>query len=319
MSDLPAILRFPQGITAIDTDYVRPRLDASHLIVRDGRAAFVDTGTTHSVPALRRALAASGVAPADVDYVFLTHVHLDHAGGAGALMQQLPNAKLLVHPRGVAHRADPAKLIAGTIAVYGEAEFRRLYGTIPPVPAERIVEVPDGLLVKLGQSDLVCIHTPGHALHHYCIVDPAADCVFTGDTFGISYRVFDTAKGPFIFPATTPVHFDPQQAHASLDRIMSFEPGAVFLTHYSQVQDLPRLASDMHACLDEFVRIAESLKEAGAARHDKMKQKMHAYLVKRLREHGCTLDQKTVDSWLEMDVELNVKGLAVWLDRVEKR
>ena len=315
MSDIPAILRFPQGITAIDTDYVRPRLDASHLVVRDGRAAFVDTGTTHSVPALLRALAASGLKPADVDFVLLTHVHLDHAGGAGELMRQLPNARLLVHPRGAAHMAEPAKLIAGTIAVYGEAEFRRLYGEIPPVPLERIVEVPDGLLVKLGGSDLVCIHTPGHALHHYCIVDPAADCVFTGDTFGISYRVFDTARGAFVFPATTPVHFDPAQAHASLDRIMSFEPGSVFLTHYSQVQDLPRLASDMHSCLDGFVRMAESLKDAGEERHEKMKQKMHAYLVKRLREHGCTLDQQTVDTWLEMDVELNVKGLSVWLDR----
>ena len=299
MTEIPALLRFPLGIAAIDTGYVRPRLDASHLIVRDGRAAFVDTGTSHSVPALLRALAASDLQVTDVDYVFLTHVHLDHAGGAGELMRQLPNAKLLVHPRGSAHMADPAKLIAGTIAVYGETEFRRLYGDIPPVPAERIVEVPDGLLVKLGESDLLCIHTPGHALHHYCIVDPAADAVFTGDTFGISYRVFDTAKGPFIFPATTPVHFDPDQAHASLDRIMSFEPDAVFLTHYSRVQDLPRLADDMHQCLDEFVRIAESLKDAGEARHEKMKQKMHAYLTRRVREHGCTLDQRLVEVWLE--------------------
>ena len=315
MSTIPALWDFEHGICAIDTGYVRPRLDASHLIVRDGRAAFVDTGTSLSVPRLLAALAEKDLSPVDVDYVFLTHVHLDHAGGAGELMRHLPNAKALVHPRGAAHLADPAKLIAGTKAVYGEAEFRRLYGAIPPIPAERLIEAPDGLLVNLGASELLLIHTPGHALHHYCIVDPDSGSVFTGDTFGISYKIFDTAQGSFVFPATTPVHFDPGQAHASLDRIMSFEPDAAFLTHYSRVTDLPRLAVDMHACLDEYVAMATALKDAGEVRVEKIKDKMHAYLAKRVREHGCTLDQKTVDEWLAMDVELNAKGLVVWLDR----
>ena len=319
MAEIPALWSFPHGITAVDTDYVRPRLDASHLVVRDGHAAFVDTGTSHSVPGLLRALAAQDLDPADVDYVFLTHVHLDHAGGAGELMRHLPNAKVLVHPRGAAHMVDPDKLIAGTKAVYGEAEFQRLYGEIPPIPAERVIEAPEGLMVELGSSELLLIHTPGHALHHYSIVDPESDSIFTGDTFGISYRVFDTAKGPFIFPATTPVHFDPDQAHASLDRIMEFEPAAVFLTHYSRVADLERLAADMHACLDEYVRIARSLADAGETRLEELKHKMHAYLTKRVREHGCTLGQSTVDSWLAMDVDLNAKGLSVWLDRMKGR
>src|SRR5579863_2378067 len=172
MATIPALWDFEHGISAIDTDYVRPRLDASHLIVRGGRAAYVDTGTSHSVPALLEALVEKDLSPAAVDYVFLTHVHLDHAGGAGELMRHLPNAKVLVHPRGAVHMADPAKLIAGTKAVYGDAEFERLYGRIPPIPAERIVEVPDGLLVRLGGSEFLFIHTPGHALHHYSIVDP---------------------------------------------------------------------------------------------------------------------------------------------------
>lgn len=315
MAEIPALLSFPHGITAVDTDYVRPRLDASHLVIRDGRGAFVDTGTTHSVPALLKALASKDLDAADVDYVFLTHVHLDHAGGAGELMRHLPNAKALVHPRGAAHLVNPEKLIAGTKAVYGEAEFERLYGEIPPIPAERVIEAPEGLMVQLGGSELLLIHTPGHALHHYSIVDQVSDSIFTGDTFGISYRVFDTAKGAFIFPATTPVHFDPDQAHASLDRIMQFEPAAVFLTHYSRVADLQRLATDMHSCLDEYVRIAVGAADAGEARLDKIRNKMHAYLSQRVRAHGCTLDQKTVDLWLEMDVDLNAKGLSVWLDR----
>ncbi|HEY1991191.1 MAG TPA: MBL fold metallo-hydrolase [Gammaproteobacteria bacterium] len=315
MTQASSFLHFEHGISAIDTDYVRPRLDASHLIVRDGRAAFVDTGTTHSVPRLLEALEAVGRAPAQVDYVFLTHIHLDHAGGAGELMRHLPNAKAVVHPRGAGHMVHPEKLIEGTKAVYGDEDFKRLYGDIPGIPVERVVQATDGMTVKLGESELTLIHTPGHALHHYCIVDRLSESVFTGDTFGISYRVFDTAKGPFIFPATTPVHFDPQQAHASLDRIMSYKPKSVFLTHYSRVEDLDRLAKDMHEGIEAHVRIAESLRDAAEQRLKKMKQKIHAYLVHRVREHGCTLDQSTVDTWLEMDVDLNAKGLAVWLDR----
>ncbi|MGH8283484.1 MAG: MBL fold metallo-hydrolase [Gammaproteobacteria bacterium] len=314
---LPALCDFDHGISAIDTDYVRPRLDASHLIVRGGRAAFVDTGTTHSVPLLLQALTAKNLEPADVEYVFLTHVHLDHAGGAGELMKHLPNAKALVHPRGAPHLVNPDKLVAGTKAVYGEAEFARLYGEIPPISAERIVEVQDNARFRLDGSELLCIHTPGHALHHYCVVDVDSDSVFTGDSFGISYRIFDTRQGAFIFPATTPVHFDPDQAHASLDRIMSYEPNAVFLTHYSRVADLPRLAADMHSCLDAYVQIARSCANADEQRIACMKTFMHAYLVQRVREHGCTLDQATVDSWLAMDVDLNAKGLAVWLDRTK--
>jgi glyoxylase-like metal-dependent hydrolase (beta-lactamase superfamily II) len=306
---------FGHGITAVDTDYVRPRLDASHVILRDGRAAFVDTGTTHSVPNLLTGLVSAGALPEQVDYVFLTHIHLDHAGGAGALMRQLPNAKLVVHPRGAAHMVDPSKLIEGTRAVYGDAEFQRLYGEIPGIPAERVLQAADGMTLKLGNSEFTFIHTPGHALHHYCIADPGSECVFTGDTFGISYRVFDTVKGPFIFPATTPVHFDPAQAHASLDRIMSFRPKQVFLTHYSRVGNPELLAKDMHEGIDAHVRIAESVSGSGEERLQKLRAGIHDWLVQRVREHGCMLDQATVDLWLAMDVDLNAKGLAVWLDR----
>ena len=315
MAQLPVTTYFGNGITAIDTDYVRPRLDASHLIVRDGRAAFVDTGTTHSVPRLLAALGTAELVPSQVDYVFLTHIHLDHAGGAGELMRHLPDAKVVVHPRGAGHMVHPEKLIEGTKAVYGDAEFQRLYGEIPGIPAERIIQATDGMRLTLGESELELIHTPGHALHHYCIVDRDSESVFTGDTFGISYRVFDTAKGPFIFPATTPVHFDPEQAHASLDRIMSYKPKQVFLTHYSRVGNPELLVKDMHSELDAYVRIAQDCADAGAGRLGQMKTKMHAHLVKRVREHGCSLDQPIVDTWLEMDVDLNAKGLSVWLDR----
>jgi glyoxylase-like metal-dependent hydrolase (beta-lactamase superfamily II) len=320
MSDIKLKLtEFDHGITAIDTGYVRPRFDASHLIVRGGRAAFVDTGTTHSVSILLDALEAKNIDRGDVDYVFLTHVHLDHAGGAGALSQVLPNAKVLVHPRGARHIIDPAKLVAGTKTVYGEKRFNELYGDIPPVPAGRVVEVKDGEVAHLNGSILELIHTPGHALHHYSIVDHDSNSIFTGDTFGVSYRVFDTENGAFIMPTTTPVHFDPDQAHTSIQRIMSYRPQAVFVTHYSRVAELERLAADMHRRLDTFVAIAKRCDDnEGDARIGCIKQGMHKYLVAELDQHGCNLDQEVRDKWLTMDIDLNAQGLVVWLNRTRR-
>ena len=206
---------YPDGITAIDTEYVRPMMDASHLIVNQGRAAFVDTGTSRSVPLLLEALTSRGLAPEDVEYVLVTHVHLDDAGGAGELMAALPRATAVLHPRGARHMADPARLIEGSIQVYGEELFRSLYGRIRPIPEDRIRTVRDGDTLELSGRTLEFLHTEGHARHHYCILDHGSRCIFAGDSFGLSYRELDTDKGEFIFPSTTPVQFDPEAAVAA--------------------------------------------------------------------------------------------------------
>ena len=110
---------YPDGVTTIDADYVRPGFTSSHLLVEKGHAAFIDTGTTRSVPLLLKVLEEKGISREKVTHVMGTHIHLDHAGGAGVLMQQLPNAVLVVHPRGARHMIDPEKIIAGTVEVYG--------------------------------------------------------------------------------------------------------------------------------------------------------------------------------------------------------
>ena len=125
------------GIYAIDTGFQRPQFDAAYLMVEAGRAAFIDTGTNHAVPRLLAALGDLGLGPEAVDWVIPTHVHLDHAGGVGLLMQSLPQARLVVHPRGLRHLIDPTALYMGAKAVYGEAEMQRSYGRLVPVPAER--------------------------------------------------------------------------------------------------------------------------------------------------------------------------------------
>jgi glyoxylase-like metal-dependent hydrolase (beta-lactamase superfamily II) len=308
------ITDYDHGISAIDTGFFRPRFDASHLIVENGRAAFVDTGTNYSVPRLLAALQEKQLAVEAVDWVLLTHVHLDHAGGAGLLMQQLPNARAVLHPRAAPHMIDPGKLIAGATAVYGAEEVQRSYGEIVPIPEQRIDIANDGHVVELGGRRLECLDTPGHARHHYCIWDARSRGFFTGDTFGLSYREFDTDKGPFILPTSTPVQFEPDALHASIERMIGYAPQQMFLTHYSRVTDVERLARDLHAQIDAMVAIAR--RHAGdPERHRRIADDLAALYIARAAAHGCDFDAARVRDLLAMDIELNAQGLEVWLDR----
>ena len=305
------------GIVAIDTLYMRPSADASHLVISDGRGAFVDTGTNYSVPYLLDALEQYDLEPADIDYVFLTHVHLDHAGGAGSLMQQLPNAHCVIHPRGAPHMADPTKLIVGTEGVYGKQKARELYGEIVPIDADRIVEAGDEDRFSFGGREVRALHTEGHARHHYCLHDPHSRGVFTGDSFGISYRELDTEKGEFIFPTTTPPHFEPTEAHKAVDRIMAQDPGKVYLTHYSRVNDVGRLANDMHECLDGFVAIARRHQDR-EDRREAIERDLFEYLSERLVAHGYDKGRDAMWSLLQHDMTLNSQGLDAWLSWLER-
>ncbi len=308
------LTEFSAGITAIDADYVRPRLAASHLVVEGGRAAFVDTGTTHTLPNLLGALAAKGIDRADVDWVLTTHVHLDHAGGAGALMRELPNARCAVHPRGARHLAEPSKLIEGSIAVYGEERYRALYGEIVPIPEPRLFVTEDGKRIALGERAFELIHTPGHALHHYCIVDLDHDLIFSGDTFGISYRDFDVNGREFIFPTTTPVHFDADALCSSVDRLMAYGPEKIYLTHYAEVRDLSRLAAEMKDRVQAFADLGRRFRSA-PERSAKLRNLMYAMLSRWLDEHGFPGDAMERHRLLDDDIELNCQGIEVWLDR----
>ena len=311
---MPFAVPVGNGVYRIDTEYLRPGLAASHLVVDDGHAAFVDTGAAPAHPRLMQALTELGLAPEQVDYVFLTHVHLDHAGGAGQLMQALPRARAVLHPRGAPHMVDPAKLIAGTVAVYGDTVYRELYGEIVPIAAERVVIANDGDRIVLGSRTFELLDTPGHARHHYCAHDLDHDDIFSGDTFGISYRDFDTAAGAFIFPTTTPVQFDPAALHSSVDRLMARRPRRMVLTHFGPVGDLERLSGDLHADIDEFVAVAR--RHAGVPeRADRIAEDVFTYLSARLDSHGFAGDEELRHQLLDPDVRLNTQGLEVWLAR----
>ncbi len=305
------------SIHTIDTGFQRPDFDAAYLIVENGRAAFVDCGTGLSVPAMLQALADAGLGVEAVDWLLLTHVHLDHAGGAGLLMQQLPNAKAVLHPRGAPHMIDPTRLIAGATAVYGAEEIARSYGRIEPIPEQRVVVAEDGHRVDLAGRELVLLHTPGHALHHYCVWDARSRSWFTGDTFGISYRELDSAQGAFIFPTSSPVQFDPEAMKASIRRMLGYGPQAMYLTHYGRVEQVEKLADDLFEQIDAMAAIGRQC-DGRPDRHRCLLAALQALYVERAQLHGCPLDDAAVTAVLAMDIELNAQGLACWLDRISK-
>jgi glyoxylase-like metal-dependent hydrolase (beta-lactamase superfamily II) len=306
---------FGDGIYAIDAMYVRARIAAIHLIVSKGRAAFFDTGTNHSLPQVLDALERLGLPPSAVDYVIPSHVHLDHAGGAGGMMTAFPNAQLVVHPAGARHMADPSKLIAGTIAVYGEAAMRRLYGEIVPVPKARIVEAFDGQVLDLAGRTLRVLDTPGHARHHICLVDGLTGCAFTGDVFGLSYRDLDVDGRPSIIPTTTPVQFAPDAMRASIKRLLALQPPALYLTHFSRVDEVPRLGRDLLRLLDLHVAAAEAVRGLPPeSRHPALAERLTALYLTEKALQGWRLDDQALLRLLAADIDLNAQGLSVWLD-----
>jgi glyoxylase-like metal-dependent hydrolase (beta-lactamase superfamily II) len=247
-------------------------------------------------------------------------VHLDHAGGAGTLMAACPNATLISHPKGAPHLIDPAKLTAGAIAVYGEDAFARDFGALQPVPAARVIAAEDGQTFELAGRPLTFIHTPGHANHHGCIFDEASGGVFTGDTFGIAYREFDTAAGPWLFAPTTPVAFDPDAWQQSLDQLLALEPTAAFLTHYGRLDAPTQQVDPLRRSIRDLAAIAlEHANQPHAERKGRIKEAITAHLLADARAHGSTLDDARMRELLAVDLELNAQGLEVWLQRREKR
>ena len=308
------ILDFDYGISALDSGFLRPWLAAVHLVIEGDRAAIVDTATNAAVPRVLEALAAKGIAPAQVDYVILTHIHLDHGGGAGLLLRHLPSARLCVHPRGVRHMVDPRRLIEGTIAVYGEQHTRAVYGDILPVAEERIVVTEEGATVELGRRTFSFIDTPGHARHHVCVHDSRSNHVFAGDTFGLAYRELEVDGRRSVFPTTSPVQFEPRALHRSVDRIRALAPAAVYVTHFGQVRDVERLAADMHRLIDAHVELARERRDSGSERHERLKRGLERIVLAEGERQRWPLGKDRILELFALDIELNAQGLAIWLD-----
>lgn len=313
---MDGVFDYGDGISAVDSRLVRVGQTAVHVVIERGRAAVIDVPTGHCVPHLLEALAAKGVGPEQVDYVILTHVHLDHAGGAGRLMSLCPNARLTVHPRGARHMIDPSRLMSATVDIYGAEAAERMYGKVLPVPRARVIETPEGTALLLAGREFAFFDTPGHARHHVVVRDARTGHIFVGDTFGLSYRETDRGARQFSFPTTSPSQFDPPTLHRSIDRLVGLAPEAVYVTHFGKLTDISRLAGDLHRLIDAHVALAHRLRGAGTERHAGLVAGVREILVAEARRQDWALSEEKLADVFALDIELNAQGLGVWLDAV---
>ena len=311
---MESVLDIADGIKVIDSGYIRQEMAAIYLLRQGDKIAIIETGTKHSIPKVRQALEKDGLDFYSVAYVIPTHVHLDHAAGAGELMKLCPNAQLVIHPRGARHMADPSKLIAGTVAVYGEEKFNQLYGDIVPIDSSRIIEADDNFVLDFDGRELKFIDTPGHARHHFCIWDRMTESMFTGDTFGISYRDFDNGDEIYIFPTTTPIQFDPYELINSVNKLMKYKPKRICLTHFGAIKPKNKVVEQ----LIDGINFMSSLGIEYAAQvnaEEKIQNAMMDYFLQELQKMGFT-DQDSCREKLKFDVELNTQGLIYWQQKI---
>ncbi len=302
------------GVTCIDTQHIRNDFVAAYLIEDNKRAAFVDTGCYLSVPMLLATLDEKNIKRENVDYIILTHIHLDHAGGAGELIKYLPNAKIIVHEYGANHLIDPSKLRSGVIKVYGELFFKQCLGDLIPVPKDKITIAKDFDSITLGERTLKFIDTPGHARHHICIWDEKSRGIFSGDTLGVSYRELDTTQGELIFPPTTPIQFDPDAWKNTLKQLMELQPKYAYLTHFNRIEFTQKSADMLIAHIDGFTNIAKQM-QGHINRHKAIKQALLEYLLEIAKQHGVVLDETQQIKVFKGDLEICAQGLGVWLDK----
>ncbi|NBV49664.1 MBL fold metallo-hydrolase [bacterium] len=296
----------------IDCHYQFPQFAAAFLKTKSGKSVLIENNTSHAIPFLLDALIKSGGAPDQVDFLIVTHAHLDHAGATGQLMQLFKNAQLIAHPKAARTLINPERLVESAERVYGQSQFEQLYGQIAPVPAERTIAVQDGDAIQWQGETFQFFFTEGHASHHCCVAIPESGEVFTGDAFGLCYPSI-SGKAPFHFPSTSPVDFDHAKAAMSIDKILSTQSRGAFLTHFGWVQDLTERGQLLKQHLDfhqELIEKSEVQQVEDEQLESWMLRELQQYFEDQLDRCGVQKSQQVLDI-LKMDIHLNAAGLTI--------
>lgn len=306
------------GIYGIDARYICPGNACCYLMIEGDEVAIIETGTSYTADGIDEALRSLGLGDETVKYIIPTHVHLDHAGGAGVLIKKYHKSRLVIHPRGARHMVNPDKLIAGSKAVYGEKRFTQFYGEIVPVSKDRILVMKDKDKLYLKKRVLEFRDTPGHADHHFCIWDHVSQGWFSGDTFGISYELMGNEPHRVIVPTTSPVQFDPDKLITSINLMMSYRPKQFFLTHYGAVRAPEKKACMLIKQIESYRKIAYKLRfesDRESKIYLALKKMTLAYILKALP--NCDIDM--MRELLELDFKLNAQGLDIWLSKLKQK
>ncbi|MFC0298485.1 MBL fold metallo-hydrolase [Geobacillus jurassicus] len=300
-------------ISLIDLYDLRMPQRTGTYVLHEENLAIIETGPSPSVSHLLAGLKALHIDPAEIRYIIVTHIHLDHAGGVGLLLQHCPNATVVVHPKGKRHLADPSRLIAGAKAVYG-AQFEALFDPIVPVPEERLIVKEDGETLELSaERTLVFYDTPGHANHHFSIYDSYSHSVFTGDTIGVFYPQLREAGLKFCLPSTSPNQFNPAEMEQSAERLEKLNPSRIYFGHFGMLDDPQEAFRQLRLWLPKFVAAGKEAidrhPEAPAAEQAKIAaQMLRNDITAFLNEHGVPSSSPAYAA-IELDLQVCAMGL----------
>lgn len=266
------------SVRLVDMHYLAPERAASYVLIEGRRATIIDN-TNQAIPHLQAELASHGLSFEHVDYLIITHVHLDHAGGLGRLAQLCPNATVLAHPKAARHAISPERLVAGSRALYGEEMFTQLYGEVMPVPAERVRSMADGELLHWGERTLRFEYALGHASHHFVIYDDKSEGVFTGDVLGMG-RSSLMREGPsFCHCVTAPPDFDAAAGKVASQRLADSGAKWAFIAHFGVFDDIPQCVRQLHTSLDRMQGII-----VAAAESDVPDEELNGWCIEQVGE-----------------------------------
>jgi glyoxylase-like metal-dependent hydrolase (beta-lactamase superfamily II) len=266
--------------------------------IDDDRSTIIETGTSHDYGVVLSALDKLGVDRSTIRNVIVTHIHLDHAGGAGFLLDHLPQARVYVHERGYPHLAEPQRLLESAARALGKA-FRD-YGTLKPIPESRMTALKGGEVIDLGGRELEIIYTPGHARHHVCVMDRSSRCVFAGDAAGIYFP-----EDRRLIPTTPFPEFDLPQALETMRMMERLNPRAILYTHFGPRTDATRALRDQVAEYERWGRRTKELLAEGELQA----------AVRRLYDEWYSDVEGFPSPFVERIIETNLKGFQRYFER----
>lgn len=279
-------------------------------VIQEDELTIIETGASPSIPYLVKGLEELNLRLEDVKYVIATHIHLDHSGGAGLLLEKCPNAKMVVHPRAARHIIDPSRLIQGAKAVYGD-DFDRYFNPILPIAKERVIIKEDRETLQIGKDcTLTFFDSPGHCLHHFSIYDPVSNGIFTGDTLGIRYEALSHI--PLFLPVTSPNQFDPEQMLASIDLVESLNVERVFFGHFSSTTEVEELYKQLRQWLPIFMEKGEAAYREGRDHLSLSRDLLQILDEKVLNKYEIGSDDP-IRVLLKLDMEVSSMGILDYL------
>ncbi|MGB6407109.1 MAG: MBL fold metallo-hydrolase [Planococcus donghaensis] len=276
-------------------------------VLSEQELTLVDTGPSSSIKHVKKGLADLGFSLEDVKYIIVTHVHLDHSGGAGLLLQDCPNAKVVVHPKGARHLSDPSRLIAGAKMVYGD-QFDQLFDPILAIPEDRLLIKTEGDHLEIGPTcQLSFWDTPGHANHHFSIYDPVSNGLFAGDTVGIRYDQLVKEGIDLYLPSTSPNQFNPEKMQQAIERMTKANLDAIYYGHFGKTDQPQDALQQVAKWLKIFVEegnAAFALNFSADQLADRLYERVRQYL----KSHHVS-DDHEVYAYIQVDMQVSAMGI----------